>query len=297
MPKNQEMPNLFIIGAQKCGTTSLHRYLDLHPDISMSKIKEPEFFLRHVPETGVPRITERSRYLNLFEAGTKFRGESSTHYSIYPCNHGVPERIASEVHDARIVYLVRDPIARVASHIRQMVSVRAVDLPVVGGRFEARLWLGDLDDPGNLYVASGRYMTQVHQYLRFFSKDSLLIIDSDDLFTRRDEAVTRVLEFLGLGRVNGGVDLDGISNRGEDLTLKPGVWVWLKGRSSLRRTWRRLPDTTRDRVSGLVGRTLGHTVPLPEIDDDLRIELERIFRPEVEALREFSGQEFASWSI
>ena len=44
--RNREMPNLFIIGAAKCGTSSLHSYLDLHPEISMSDVKEPMYFLR-----------------------------------------------------------------------------------------------------------------------------------------------------------------------------------------------------------------------------------------------------------
>ena len=106
-----------------------------------------------------------------------------------------------------------------------------------------------------------------------------------------------VFAFLDLdpGLVEG--DFDSEMNQSEDLTVKPGIWQWLKRRQRLRRAWRRLPDSTRDRVSGLVGRNLGQPVPRPRIDESLRFELEGIFRPEVERLSEFTGQDFADWSI
>jgi len=63
------MPTFFVIGAAKCGTTSLHSYLDLHPEISMSSSKEPAFF---VPEPIYrTQVTERKAYLSLFESGAR----------------------------------------------------------------------------------------------------------------------------------------------------------------------------------------------------------------------------------
>ena len=297
MATNSEMPNLFIIGAAKCGTTSLHRYLDLHPEISMSKIKEPDFFLRHLPEDSRPRVGDRGRYLALFESGSSIRGESSPHYSIYPRIKGVPAAIASEVPGARLIYLVRDPIERIASLASQMISVRARDLSMAGESIDLRRWIGDLSNPDNFYVASGRYMTQLDQYLEYFPKESILVLDSDRLRADREQTMDEVFAFLDLdpGLVEG--DFDSEMNQSEDLTVKPGIWQWLKRRQRLRRAWRRLPDSTRDRVSGLVGRNLGQPVPRPRIDESLRFELEGIFRPEVERLSEFTGQDFADWSI
>ena len=115
--RNTEMPNLFIIGAAKCGTTSLHCYLDLHPEISMSRIKEPRFFACPEGPREERAITDRNRYLALFEAGKKIRGEASPAYSQHPAVSGVPGRIAMESPDAKFIYLVRDPIERIESQL------------------------------------------------------------------------------------------------------------------------------------------------------------------------------------
>src|SRR5205085_10467190 len=102
------LPNLIVIGAAKCGTTSLHRYLDLHPEVAMSKTKQLHFF------------TEKENwgrglawYESHFDTPAQVRGESTPAYSAWPVHRGVPERIARVVPDTRLIYLVRDPVERV----------------------------------------------------------------------------------------------------------------------------------------------------------------------------------------
>ena len=105
------LPNLIVIGSQKCGTSGLHHYLGLHPEISMSKPKELDFF-----------ITERNYPLGLdwyqghFDSRAKVRGESSPNYTAFPQHVGVPERMRSIVPEARLLYMVRDPIDRIGAH-------------------------------------------------------------------------------------------------------------------------------------------------------------------------------------
>ena len=106
-------PNLFIIGAMKSGTTTLHEYLDSHPQIAMSRIKEPGFF--------VEELTLRQGedwYLSLFEQDDRFRyrGESSTHYTKLPVFRGVAERLSRFNPEARLIYIMRNPIERLVSH-------------------------------------------------------------------------------------------------------------------------------------------------------------------------------------
>ena len=111
------LPNLIVIGAAKCGTTSLHEYLDLHPEVAMSREKELDFF---VEEKHWGRGVEW--YAAQFE-DAPVRGESSPSYTAYPRYRGVPERIRRVVPDAKLVYLVRDPVERIVSHFvhRQVV--------------------------------------------------------------------------------------------------------------------------------------------------------------------------------
>src|SRR5687767_4299497 len=97
------LPNLVVIGGLKCGTTSLHHYLNLHPEVEMSRPKELNFF---VAELNWPLGPEW--YASHFSGGTSVRGESSPHYTNRPRFEGVAERMRSVLTDARLVYMVRD---------------------------------------------------------------------------------------------------------------------------------------------------------------------------------------------
>src|ERR671915_243608 len=78
------LPNLVIIGAQKCGTSVLHYYLGLHPEVSMSKPKELNFFIE---ERNWPRGVEW--YRGHFDPEARVRGEASPNYSAFPQHDGV----------------------------------------------------------------------------------------------------------------------------------------------------------------------------------------------------------------
>ena len=178
------LPTFLVIGAAKCGTTSLHRYLDLHPEIGMSRLKEPHFFLgRKAWMRGV------DWYRTLFDTGVPQRGESSVGYSAYPHTAGVPERIASVVPDAKLIYLIRDPIPRLVSdymHRRSDgIETRSLDdavLEMVDTRFGDR----------------GRYYFQIRQYLPHFDRDRLLVLTSDRLRRERGPTLSTVFRFLGV---------------------------------------------------------------------------------------------------
>ena len=105
------LPNLIVIGAQKCGTSVLHYYLSLHPEVSMSKPKELNFFIE---ERNWPRGVDW--YTAHFDAEARVRGEASPNYTAFPQHQGVPERMASVVPDAKLIYMVRDPLERIAAH-------------------------------------------------------------------------------------------------------------------------------------------------------------------------------------
>src|SRR5205823_11980303 len=94
------LPNLLIIGAAKAGTTSLHRYLDLHPSIFMSRSKELQLFNQD------DWRERRDWYRAQFPTAAPVRGESSGAYTMHPVLPCVPERIKATIPDARLIYLV-----------------------------------------------------------------------------------------------------------------------------------------------------------------------------------------------
>src|SRR6188472_592298 len=91
------LPNLIVIGGLKCGTTSLHHYLNLHPQIAMSRPKELNFF---VAELNWPLGVDW--YATHFEAGKPLRGESSPHYTNRPRFGEVADRMHSVLGEPRI---------------------------------------------------------------------------------------------------------------------------------------------------------------------------------------------------
>ena len=106
------LPNLIVIGGLKCGTTSLHHYLNLHPEITMSRPKDLNFFVRELNWELGPEW-----YASHFDRASPVRGETSPHYTNLPRFEGVAERMRELLGaETRIIYVVRDPIERMLSH-------------------------------------------------------------------------------------------------------------------------------------------------------------------------------------
>jgi hypothetical protein len=275
------LPNLVVIGGLKCGTTSLHHYLNLHPEIGMSRPKELNFF---VEELNWP--LGRDWYASHFRDADPVRGESSPHYTNRPRFDGVAERVAATLPAARLIYMVRDPIDRMLSHY----------LHNIGGGYDDRPLEEALSDPDTAYVDRGRYFFQLEPYLERFDDERIQVVTREEL--KRDRAATmrRVFGFLG-------VDPDFTSpqfeREWETGTAKgSGRFrvmdraVRLPGLRALDRNFDRLPESLRWAVERLVHDPGRGAAPKPELPAGLRGRLAERYRPEVERLERWSGREF-----
>ena len=166
--KAGRLPNLIVIGAAKCATNSLHSYLDAHPDIRMSTVKEPNFF--QDPD----HLDRLGHYAEQFVGGAAIAGESSTVYTKYPSVPGVPESMFDLVPRARLIYIVRDPVERALSAFVEAKSHGNEPREVE----EA---FASLDDAVNSYTAGSKYALQMSRYLLHFGREQLLILDKDEL--------------------------------------------------------------------------------------------------------------------
>jgi hypothetical protein len=297
---NTEMPNLFIIGAAKCGTTSLHHYLDQHPEISMSSVKEPLFFLPEGFRAAwdlSPVAMTRDEYLSLFRPGTRFRGEASTDYTRYPLHPEVPSGIRSAAPDARLIYLVRDPIERIRANWVQRMGTRLASNRGPSGLLSLSEQIGDFDDPDNPYTWQGMYMTQIRRYLEHFPRESLLIIDSDELMTERESALSEIFGFLGLDQDFTHPSFTEERNGLATKKVESSAYIRMTRSGPLRRIVDLLPGGIRESAIEAVRRPMLVPAEKPEVDPELRTELEELFRPEVEELRQFTGRSFSSWSV
>jgi len=164
-----------IIGAAKAGTTSLPQLPRRAPEISMSSEKEPVCF---EPPDWHRRLGE---YRELFDRAAPVRGEASIAYSAYPWTPEIPDRVRAVVPDARIVYLVRDPIERMLSHCAHMEWNRHLWGAQRSRPFDQLM--EDLDDPMNTPVWCSRTATQIERWIERFGDDRVLVIDQRELLT------------------------------------------------------------------------------------------------------------------
>ena len=290
------LPTFFIIGAAKSGTTSLHWYLDQHPQIQMSTDKEPNFFSG--PENGVPypfgRTSRLEAYEELFDPAVGVRGEASTGYASHPRRQGVPERIKELVPEAKFIYLVRDPIARTISQYQHRVAVE-------GERRSLREALGDLSDPYSICICPSLYASQLDLYLRHFPRERLLVIDQAELLAGRQSTLRQIFTFLS---VNDVVDWSRFAeelNTSRDRRIYPPAYarlhyVRLRG-PDLPAPLRWIPRRVRRPLRRSVERILLSRLDTPTLDDELRARLEEFYADEVARLRALTGKTFPTWSI
>jgi hypothetical protein len=277
------LPNLLIVGAAKAGTTSLHEYLGLHPEVYMSEPKELHFLNRDDWRDRVERYRAR------FPTDAPVRGESTPAYSMDPWWPGVPARAHELIPDARIVYLVRDPIERL---IAQYVENYALHL-------EQRSFaeaLRDFDAPSNRVVMASRYADQIERWREHFPDERILVLDQRALLKERRETLRETFEFLG-------VDPDFTTPAFERLhnvrsnKMRPnrfGLWLYERGQlQRLRRRTRPLPDRVREPLKRLVA----DPVATPPLDPDLQAGLEAHLREQANRLRDYTGKPFAHWSV
>jgi hypothetical protein len=183
MTQGEGLPTFVTIGAMKCGTTSLHRYLAAHPDFSMSSKKEPNFFLQ-----GKNWSMGFDWYRSLYDLSKPHRGESSVNYTKFPAFPDAPAKMAECIPDAKLVFVARDPIDRIRSHHAHQISAMNVrrDLDL-----ERDKWLVDY------YITCSRYAMQISRFLEFFPRDHLHVVCSTALRNDTARAVSEVITFLG----------------------------------------------------------------------------------------------------
>jgi hypothetical protein len=181
-------PDFVLIGAMKAGSTSLHRQLEAHPRLFLTRPKEPEFFSLRYEEPGAA-----DWYRGLFRRAQPEQrlGEASTGYTRWPQIQGVPERLAAANPDVRLVYMLRAPVERAVSHWRHRMLEEAE-----AGRAPRPLGEALADWPE--IVDSSRYLRQVEQYLRCLPREQLLVVTLDEMGADAPGTLARIQRFLGV---------------------------------------------------------------------------------------------------
>ncbi len=247
----------------------------------MSRQKELDFFV-------VGKNWERG--LDWYEAQFgpgKVRGESSPSYSAYPFYSGVPERIRGVVPEARIVYLLRDPVWRIVSHYEH----RAVTYRDMGTLDDV---LAD-PDLGRWFVDTSRYALQLERYLEHFAREQVLVVDADELFGSPGSTLARIFEFLGADPAFHSDEFERRHNPGSAFSrpnragrlARAGLQRALTGKGYAA-VASRIPDALKEGF---------RTSTRARLSDRARSRLEDELRDDVTRLRELTGLPFSGWSL
>jgi hypothetical protein len=194
------LPNFVCIGAQKTGTTWLYNMLRQHPQVFLPAIKELNFFYRDLPQ---------ERYEAHFPAASaqRLRGDISPNYMVLP---GVAERMHAVVPGARLICILREPLARAKSQYQ--MAVKLGNIPADMSFIEAfRANLQYLRE-------RGCYADLLARFEHYYPPERMRVLLYDDLLADPAAFLRDVLSYLGLvqealppdhaGKVGAGGDLD-----------------------------------------------------------------------------------------
>lgn len=209
MAQTLKFPDFFVVGAPRCGTTSLCRYLSRNPQICFSRPKEPHYFARldHTPTADELQRDYLDRCFEHYNEKHRSAGEGSVSYLYLP---GVIERIQRFNPEARFIVLVRSPLSMLPSYhlrMRFLLQEDQEDFADAWNLEESRK-RGEnipkrcLDARLLQYSDAARFGVQVEQLFQVAGRERSHVIVFDDFKADPLKAYLKVLEFLG-------VDYDG----------------------------------------------------------------------------------------
>jgi Sulfotransferase domain len=289
-------PDFFIVGAPKCGTTALYTYLAGHPDIGMSRHKEPLFF---ASERGRQRgSVTLAHYLSMFDHATgKSRiGEASTGYL---ASQRAPREILAFNRNAQIIVMVRNPVDVLHSLHSQRIfggSEHILDFELAMKTGATRYWKhGPFRREAVLgldYRETTRFSEHIRRYIKVFGRERVHVIVFDDFARAPGVEYEKVLSFLGLpwdGRHQFGIvnaNRRRRSQRGQDV---------LRQLSEKFRLLRRcFPDSCR-RMRAAAERINLVYEPRRPMESGFRRELELEYAPEIRNLESLLDQNLSHW--
>lgn len=200
------LPEFLVVGGKRCGSTSLYKYLVLHPDVRPSLVPKGTHYFDVNYHRGWGWY--RSKFPMRVGHGQSITGEASPYYMFHPL---APARIAAALPGVRCVAVLREPVQRAWSHYRYSLQRGFEDLAPekAFAREEERL-AGEVErmvlDPGyqsfahrhRTYLARGRYVEHLEALYAHVPPERVLVLRSEDLFADPAGTCNRVFGFLGL---------------------------------------------------------------------------------------------------
>lgn len=301
----KKLPNLFLVGAPKCGTTALATYLGDHPAIFMSTPKEPHYFATDFPRHRL--ITDEASYLDLFRNGSNTHnvaGEASVHY-LY--SREAIRNIHNFNPDAKLIAMLRNPIEMVYSLHSQALHTTDEDehdfvraWALQGNRKVGRNLPRNCRTPEVLmYGEIGRYGEQVERMLSIFPKEQVKIILFDDFKHDVRAIYEETLAFLGVTS-DGRQQFAVINANKMRHSYQLARWVINPPRFA-RNTWAflkrlfGLSDDAGQAIGDWIERVNEKVTPRPPMPHEVRLMLELAYKDDISKLAALLDRDLSHW--
>ena len=219
MDEKNISPNTFVVGAPKCGTTSLYMFFKEHPDVFVPKEKELHFF--SFPEVAdtyykVPFVTTLEEYFSYYYGAEGFKVTADVSPS-YLFNENSAKRIYDFNPEARIIVLLRNPVERAISHYLMDCQIGYQTAPL-------KNFLTRTDENRRYfkeYIEMGFFSGQLRRYFDIFPRNQILVILSDEMQIDEGAVIEKLCRFLGIRRL-------GLSMRKQNVFvgLPRNEWVY-----------------------------------------------------------------------
>jgi hypothetical protein len=301
------LPHFVIAGAPKAGTTALHAALATHPQLYLSPVKEPKFYLTdgRPPPRSRQRgpgdahsaqewIWRREDYLALFDAAPAgaVRGESTPFYLHHREAH---RRLAADIPDVKVIVVVRDPVDRAHSnwaHLRADGLEPEADFAAALRAEQQRIDEGWA--PFWHYRDLGRYGGQLQDLYRHVPRERVLVLRYRQLVDTPRETLDRVSDFLGVAT--------GLAHAVAPENVKPTVRDTARYRLLSRavRAGSALgayapPQMWRQASRPLISALHAGRAPRPPLPVEVRREALAPLLADIALLEELTGESFADW--
>jgi hypothetical protein len=256
---SRSRPDFILIGAMKCGTSTLQTQLAAQRGVFMTTPKEPNYF-------SDDDVFARGAdwYAGLFAGAPEgaLTGEASTHYTKLPTYPDTLARMQAALPDLRLIYMIRDPVTRAVSHyIHEWTERRA------GSDAEAAF------RSNSEFVDYGRYGMQITPFIEAYGSDNVLLTSLETVKADPDAEFARIAEFLGLPPGAGWKhDLEAQNVSSQRMRRLPlqGLLIDNPVAAALRRTL--VPAGLRQQI-----RAARQMDTRPDIPADLRARMEEVF--------------------
>ncbi len=282
------IPNFLIIGAMKCGTTSLHDYLGLHPNIYTSTPKEVHYF-------SDPQFQTQTWewYLDHFKTDKAIAGTAPQNYTKrHRKDFGdIPPRIKEHLPGIKLIYIVRNPLERIYSHYYEAQE---------GGyapREGLNAYLKNYRE--NHYVLTSCYYYQISRYLQYFPKEQIHLLSLEQLRDDRLNTLNRVFRFLEVQELENEALFDFQSNAQADKTRPNWVWEFFQSKNAdLIKSV--APKALKEHIrQSSLFRSISRTSELRKetIVPELESKIRSFLKKDIDQLRIYWYDNFPDWSV